>query len=176
MDFVSHAIIGGIAGSASKQQKRDIIFGSLFSVLPDIAQIPLFFYIGFLRNRFLWMPLDADWAGLRALHPGWVAFWDIPHSIFFVLLVLAPLSLKFKWPKIALYGYMMHIVVDMFTHAGEWTVKPLYPFNLSFQGFTSAWAWPWSGFIGSWIFLLLVFFTATVLFFLSNKIKKLSKI
>lgn len=176
MDFVSHAIIGGTIGAAYKEKKRNVLFAALFAVLPDITQIPLFFYVGYLRHRFLWIPYDADWAGVRAPHPGWSALWDIPHSLFFVLFVMAPLGLKYKWPRLFIYAYLSHIVIDMFTHVGEWTVKPFYPFNLAFQGFTSAWTWPWAGFMGAWTFLSIIFFVVVVISFLSKKVKAVSNL
>ena len=155
MDIVSHALIGR-ALVTQKDTKPDILWVSLFGALPDFFQFPLYIVVGYLHNRPFFFPMTSDWNGFRSAHPVWSLLWEIPHSYLFLLLVVTPLILYFKLNKLAILSYGLHIFVDLFTHTGEWAVKPLFPLSYTFPGFTDAWAWNYLYYPVVWLVLILI--------------------
>jgi len=152
MDIISHALIGNIISLPQKKSRLWVIF---FSVLPDLTQIPFFLYLGYLNARPFFFPLEKDWDGARALHPFLNIIYEIPHSFFFVFLIILPIVLFFKLPKLAFFAYIFHLLIDLPTHtSGEWAMKPFWPFQYTFPGFTDAWAWPAYMLLISWIVLI----------------------
>ena len=85
MDIVSH----GLMGLAVKKNKvifsKESVVLFLFGILPDLFQIPLYAFVGFIHNRFLWIPENSDWFGFRELYPIPSMLWEIPHSFFFLI-------------------------------------------------------------------------------------------
>ena len=141
MDFVSHYLIGNIIAATRKNiTRKQIITVSFFGLLPDVTQIPLYLYVGYLNHRPYWVPGNHDWAGFRDIHPIASALWDIPHSLFFLIFIwIIVKSLKLHY--LCILSYLSHILIDIPTHTGEWAVKFLYPFQIMISGFTDAWAW-----------------------------------
>lgn len=157
MDIISHILIGKIISFFARKTKRASLWAMSFSFLPDLFQLPAYVYLGYINNRMFLIPKNIDWEHTRDLYPLLHAFtWEIPHSIFFLLLVVFPVVLYFKLPKITFLAYLLHLVIDIPTHAGEWAVKPFYPINYSISGFTNAWAWPVWLLVLSWIVLLTI--------------------
>ena len=158
MDIVSHALVGNIfkefARSPSAKDKLIII---LFAFLPDIPVMFLMYpLLGHANGRPFWIPYNSDWAGARSAHPIWSMSWEIPHSLLFLLLVITPLVFWFRLPKFAIASYLSHILLDLPTHTGVWGVKPFYPLHYMVNGFTDAWAWPFSYMAISWVVLLAI--------------------
>ena len=86
MDYTSHILIGISIGLLQKDATRkSIIKTSIFSVLPDIFQIPYYFFLGHIKNRAFNWPEVQDWSGFRGTHEMIDALWNIPHSFLFVL-------------------------------------------------------------------------------------------
>lgn len=161
MDFISHIFVGKIFQTASNLNSlkaRTIVI--TFAFLPDIPVGFIYLLLGRANNRPFWIPYNSDWIGVRETHPWWAATWEIPHSLFFGVLFIIPLVLYLNWPKIAIVSYFSHILLDLFTHTGEWGVKPFYPFNYIVNGFTDAWAWPLCYMMISWIILSMMIFVA----------------
>ena len=170
MDFISHILIGRMLASSRKKNMRSIYAVTFFSFLPDLTLIPLYIFLGFTNNRLFWIALPSDWDGFRSLHPLLSLLWEIPHSVFFAFLIILPIIFYFKLPKIAFIAYLSHILVDLFTHAGEWAMKPFYPFQYSFNGFTNAWSWSFKNMFITWfILLLIIFITHLILTKISKK-------
>lgn len=157
MDIISHILIGKIVSFFDRKTKRAGFWTILFSFFPDLFQLPAYIYLGYINNRFFLIPKNIDWDHARNLYPLLHAFtWEIPHSIFFLFLIIFPAVLYFKLPKIAFFAYFLHIIIDIPSHAGEWAIKPFYPINYTINGFANAWAWPFKTFFYSWIFLVLI--------------------
>ena len=157
MDVVSHAILGGMLVD-SRKGRRLLGWALFFSVLPDIFQIPIYAFLGYINQRPFWYPYTSDWGGVRAKYPLLMLWWEIPHSLFFWLLIIIPLVLLLKLPKVAAWGYFFHLFVDLFTHTGEWGVKPFFPLSFQIEGFTDAWAWNFYYFPIAWAVLLALAF------------------
>ena len=141
MDIVSHAIVGRMLATKKQNSSKDIWLVMLFGALPDFFQIPLYIYIGYINHRPFFWPLNADWIGFRATHPGWMLWWDIPHSFLTLLFIVTPIVFLLKLNKLVIWAYFFHIFLDLFTHTGEWGVKPFFPLQYMANGFTDAWAW-----------------------------------
>lgn len=153
MDFISHILIGRII--SFNKTKIAQIWAMFFSFFPDFTQIPFFIYLGYINARPFFYPKIADWQGARALHPFLTTIYEIPHSFFFLFLIILPVILIFKLPKISFFAYFFHLFADVFTHkGGEWAMKPFYPFDYAFNGFTDAWSWPVWAFAVSWLVLI----------------------
>ena len=141
MDFVSHYLIGNIiAVTRKKITRKKIITIAFFGLLPDIIQIPLYLYVGFLNNKAFCFPNTCDWVGFRDNHPIISASMDIPHSLFFLFFIWLIVK-YFKLPYLCLLAYLSHILIDIPSHTGEWAVKFLYPFPFMVNGYADVWAW-----------------------------------
>jgi len=156
MDSISHILIGKLLASSPKYSKKAVFITAFFSFLPDLSSIPMYLYLGYIKARPFWIPYNSDWNGVRELRPVWSALWDIPHSLFFAVLIILPIILFFKLPKIAFFAYIFHIFIDIFTHTGEWAVKLFYPLSYKIEGFTNAWTWPLWTMAISWLILIVL--------------------
>ncbi len=142
MDVISHLLIGELIGVAARvETRRERALTVAFAALPDLPMAVVYPLLGQENGRPFWLPLQADWSGLRELHPLWAAAWDVPHSLLFWALVIAPLVLLLKLPRVTLLAYLSHILVDVFTHTGEWSLRLLYPVDWAVSGFTDGWTW-----------------------------------
>lgn len=164
MDIISHALIGRILALQPKNSKKQILLIIFFSLLADILSLLLYFYVGYLNKRLFWMPKNSDWQGIRVLHPYWTAIGDIPHSLIFLILIIIPLVIFLKLPKINIWAYFIHILFDIPTHTGEWAIRIFYPLNYKIEGFTDAWAWPVSKILISWFILFGLIITLSFIF------------
>jgi len=155
MDFVSHGLIGAALAAGVAKTPDEAAGIILFSVLPDIPQIPLYLYIGKINHRFLWIPKNSDWFGIRHKHPKWFILQDFPNSIWCIGFLILPLVAILGLPWILLYAYVFHVLLDFFTHLDKSVVTvPFYPFSkFSIRGFTDAWAWKFRYWMVSWALL-----------------------
>jgi hypothetical protein len=156
VDFISHILVGGILSVLKKFKKLEIYWIIFFSVLADIPQIFLYLYLGVTNSRLFFIPLNSDWTGFREVTPLVDLLWEFPHSLLFVFIIILPIILYFKLPKMAFVAYLGHIFIDIFTHTGEWAVEPLYPLQYKFLGFTNVWSWPLHLVLLLWILLILI--------------------
>jgi hypothetical protein len=157
MDFLSHGLIGAAIGLLAKRPTKAVVIkAAIFGLLPDVFQIPYYLGLGHLKNRPYNWPEIADWEGFRGTHTWLDACWDIPHSFFFLFLVIIPLVKLLKQSPVLIYAYASHILFDIPTHTGEWAVKFLYPFPIRVSGLTDAWAWGWDMLAISWATLAIV--------------------
>lgn len=157
MDVISHALIGR-AISLPEKSKKQVFWIIFFSLLPDFFLIPFYIFLGYVNKRPFLIPYNSDWDGIRNLYPFLNSLQEIGHSFLFAFLIILPIILYFKLSKTAFYAYLIHIAIDLPTHTGEWAVKPFYPFNYSFYGFTDAWSWPIIYMAISWLILIIMIF------------------
>lgn len=166
MDFISHILIGKII--SFNKNRATQIWTMVFSFLPDLSQLPYFLILGYQNARPFLLPNISDWSGARQANSILTSLWEIQHSLFFAFFIILPIVLFFKLPKIAFFGYALHIIIDIPTHAGEWAIKPFYPIKYAINGFTDAWAWSAWLLLLSWIILIFIIF---FLNFYQRKIK-----
>ena len=157
MDFISHALIGKILCYFDKKIRASqqwIVI--LFSVLPDFVLIPFYIILGKENERFLWIAQNEDWIGIDISHPILSGLYNTTHSIFFAFLIILPIVYFFKFPKMAFLAYLLHIIIDVFAHTGEWAIKIFFPYSFDIDGFTNVWMWPISTMIISWAILSVI--------------------
>ena len=158
MDIITHALVGRVVGRVFDKtpSPQSLNLAALGGVAPDLLQIPLYLYLGHINDRPFNYPDSADWVGARAEHPLWMLWWLIPHSLFFVLLIIYPLIRRFPIPRTFMYAYISHIILDIPSHTGEWATAPLYPIPLSLDGVADVWDWYPLYYIIFWIPLILL--------------------
>jgi len=156
MDIISHALVGKIFCFFDKKSKNKNWLVILFAIIPDLVLIPFYFVLGREYNRFLWIAQNQDWANASITHPFLTGLYNTTHSLFFVALIILPIVLIFKLPKAAFFAYLSHILFDIFTHTGEWSIQIFYPFNSTVFGISDAWAWPIKYMALSWLVLSLI--------------------
>jgi membrane-bound metal-dependent hydrolase YbcI (DUF457 family) len=152
MDGVSHVLMGCCIAAASQgglTWHSAIAYGAM-SLAPDLFFVPLGVMLGREHHRTLWIPRAADWIGTRERRPlATVLSWDAPYSILGTIAVSLAIA-KLLGLGLAI-AYALHIVIDYPTHAGEWAVRPAFPFSKrTFQGFANAWEWPLAKMAGAW--------------------------
>lgn len=158
MDIVSHALIGKIVSVFGKKRRNSDFWAVLFAIIPDFTLIPFYLMLGYQNNRPLFIAYNQDWVGASSSFPVSTAIYFLFHSFIFAFVVVLPLVIFFKIPKIAFAAYLSHLIVDIPTHAGEWAIRVFYPFSNIVDGFTNAWAWPLSYMAVSWLVLIVMFY------------------
>jgi membrane-bound metal-dependent hydrolase YbcI (DUF457 family) len=159
MDIISHGLIGMLIGQTDGEANTNKILQVGFAaLLPDLFQIPYYLVLGHANHRPYWLPENSDWTGFRGKLPWLDLVWDVPHSIFFLILIILPLTLYFELGILFFLGYLSHILVDIPTHTGEWNVRYLYPMNITFNGYTDAWTWSFNSMLLSWTILIMLNF------------------
>jgi hypothetical protein len=120
LDLLSHGLVGALferAAPARSWKRRSLVIA--FAMLPDLPVFGVYLLLGREKGRPFWIPHNADWSGVRGAHPWWSALWEIPHSLFFVALILTPVVLKLRLPKVAIAAWLSHILLDIPTHTGS---------------------------------------------------------
>lgn len=161
MDVISHALMGEIIyllGNAPANENFWIIF---FSVVADIIHIPFYLILGKKNGRRFCIAKAQDWEGASKKYKFFAVVYDVMHSIFFAFFIILPIILFFNFTLWAFFAYLLHIIVDIFTHRDEWAIKIFYPFKFKIDGFSNAWIWPIKKMIDYWII-----FSAIILFLL----------
>lgn len=152
MDIISHALLGHLIGIHAN--KRNKIAATIFAAAPDFFQIPLYGIVGYFGNKPYLIPENGDWIGFRTSHPIFSLLWEIPHGLWMLILVgiiARKLNLHI-WLMIAAYG--SHLATDMYTHTGEWAMKPFWPIQITVSGVNDMWAWEFGHFAISWLVLV----------------------
>ncbi|MFH1111864.1 MAG: hypothetical protein V1712_02225 [Patescibacteria group bacterium] len=118
MDIFSHALWG-----ATIIQKKSLIWWAVVAgALPDLlGSGPGFLYLLIIRNRF--------WgANIWQLLPNWAIvdyhFW---HSLISVLILLIILWLLGRRWLVLIFPYLLHLLIDSFTHQGDVWYRLFYP-------------------------------------------------
>lgn len=114
MDYMgNYGSIGENRYKKSETKTLDIVIGS---ILPDVFMVVLWMF----RRR-----VDVVDMWTRC-------FYFLPHSM--LVLPLVPR----KWRAF----YALHILCDVVSHTGEWSIRLLYPLtNFSIEGFYDPWKW-----------------------------------
>ena len=94
----------------------------LFAILPDISFLFILMYV------FFGTPMNVGWSGAMHTMPDiYKYFYFFMHS--FVAVGIAAIILWKLKPTIlpALWGWVLHIFMDMPVHDGSWATRFLYP-------------------------------------------------
>ncbi len=144
MDILSHGLMGAAAGELDRRPRPGrLAWPFVFGALPDIFQaLFLYPFVGYVAGRPWLVPHHGDWDGFREAYPYASMVWEVPHSAFFLLLVITPLVLRLRLPKLCILAYGLHLFTDIFSHTGEWSTVPLWPVPWTCEGYWDPWRAP----------------------------------
>lgn len=110
----------------------------LFSSFPDILSAPFFFYF-VIKDKF---PLNIEEGISQIFKPRYTHLheWNPPreymeiyrffHSFLGLLVVTGVFSVFLpQYTTIFTICYLLHIIVDVFSHGDKWATRILYPFS-----------------------------------------------
>lgn len=137
MRTFSHALITTVLGKSARLKRGGLVAFVLGSVLPD-APVGVLMVLALLENPNMQEAMDImD----RAFYsdPVWIALHNTPHSLVAmgVLSVLGYALRRRRWGRWLLWyaaGSVLHIVIDVATHAGD---GPMFLYPLSGYRFES---------------------------------------
>lgn len=157
MDVFSHALWTNLLYySGYKSKLKDRLMAVFFGVLPDLISFtPTTLYLLFVRIPF---PGDMAHVPDLAIFRYAVYSYNFTHSLVIFaavfLLVLAFRRGKLYWP---LFGWLFHIVLDIFTHKAEFFATPIL-FPLSNIKYLHEFSWAEPHFLLiNWIVLLFLY-------------------
>lgn len=84
---------------------------SWWSIAPDIPMV------------LILSPCSSPWREMKDTLM-YTIFYKIPHSIFCITFV----------PRRYRYVYLFHILLDILSHTGEWSIQPFFPYELTVHG------------------------------------------
>lgn len=128
MDIVSHGLWGGVLFGRSN--RRLFFYAILFGILPDLLSFGVFTMarlLGFAGHPSFG---DGAWPSVEAI-PAYVHWlYNITHSLFVFMLVLAILWFLARTYMIPFLAYGFAILIDIPTHPAEYFGTPfLWPFS-----------------------------------------------
>jgi hypothetical protein len=158
MDFISH----GLWPVAVFPNARWKWKAALFGILPDVGMFGPLMYL-FAQDgirQIKWIIPFIDKTGLTYLTPSipdvWMASYFAFHSLvvwLFVVGLFVLIKKRMYWPLI---GWGMHILFDMFLHAGRYATQIFFP--LSDWSVSSSLGWQDKRvLLLNWIVLLILF-------------------
>ena len=107
MDVLFHGLVGAIIGEcAPKSIKNRRIKGALAAMSPDLANIPLYLYLGMKTDSFMWIPsAEAFYENMWIIeHWSWM-LWNFSHSFLFLALILAPIIYRSRYSNLISVAY-----------------------------------------------------------------------
>lgn len=143
MDLLFHAVVGAAIGEcAPKRIQHRQLKGVAGALLPDLANLPSYLYLGMKTNSTLWYPTPEAFYNNEWIvnHPTW-AVWYLSHSLLFWAIVVVPLFRYAKWEHLLSIAYLSHLLLDLPSHTGIWGMAPFWPHPMLVDGWFDAWAW-----------------------------------
>lgn len=171
MDVFSHALWTNLLYYSSyKQRVKDRLLAVFFGVAPDLVSFtPTTLYLLFHRISF---PRTVDQFPDLAIFKYAVYSYNFTHSLVifsaFFLIVLVFRRGKIYWP---IFGWLFHIVLDIFTHKAEFFATPiLFPISNSKYLHEFSWADP-KFLVINWLVLLLLYGLIIADYYRSKRVK-----
>lgn len=156
MDVFSHALWTNLLYYPSKVSLRNRLLAITFGILPDLVSfVPSTSYLLFTGSHFPLNMLEIPdlWVFRYAL-----SSYNYTHSLVLFagvfLVVLALRKGKVYWP---LFGWLFHIVIDLFTHRADFFATPIF-FPLSEVKYLHGFSWAEPRFLLiNWLVLALLY-------------------
>ena len=131
MDPFSHALYGGLIS----RNRQTFILGFIFGALPDLVLVTLS-----PRQAFeIFVTSSAQ------LPHYYIILYRYLHSLLTAGLIYLFLSLFFPRYRVFALPYLFHIIVDIFTHCGQYATRFFYPLSqISICGYSYEgryWLW-----------------------------------
>ena len=92
---------------------------ALWSIAPDL---PMTLFLS---------PRTEPWKVIRDT-PAYTWFYKWPHSLWSLILIRNPRARKI---------YAFHILMDLLSHTGEWSIEPFFPFGPMVHGIWDSAEW-----------------------------------
>ncbi|RJO59826.1 hypothetical protein C4546_00100 [Candidatus Parcubacteria bacterium] len=151
MDVISHGLWPWFIFNRKKNWRW---WAAGWGMFPDLGTLPQIYYLlkffG-IKNLFS----IENWDTLF-IPEGWMFTYFLTHSLITPWVIAGLYWLvkkRLPWPL--LVGWSLHILLDMFTHAGVYANRPLFPFSdFSINGVM--WSNPWI-FWSNWLLLVVAF-------------------
>jgi hypothetical protein len=157
MDVFSHALWTNLLYYPEyKDKRKDRLMAVLFGVLPDLISFtPSTLFLIFSGSRF---PMTMEAMSHMAVLRYAVYSYNYTHSLVVFtavfLVVVAWRRGRIYWP---LFGWLFHIVLDVFTHKAEFFATPIF-FPISNLKYLHEFSWAEPHFLlANWIVLLLLY-------------------
>lgn len=132
MDIFSHAFwAAGIFKILNlKGFKFKVWKAALWGIFPDLFTFTIPFIFGFVSMIFLGSSLPHSvFSETSLLFKFTMILYGLSHSIIIFLLVVLLLYLIFKKIYWVMFGWLIHILVDIPSHGQEWATPFLWPFS-----------------------------------------------
>lgn len=160
MDIIAHGLSTAAAAVAARRgAQRQIRVGWVlfFGVFPDLVA----FTIPACLRTWWWLTGASPSLLPQANGPHFEWVWDVyncGHSLLVFALFFAVLSLVMRRPVLETLGWLLHILLDVFTHRGMFAIQFLWPVSaVHFDGIR--WETPWllggtyAALLGVWLLL-----------------------
>ena len=127
MDILAHALWTNAAYYKKyKIDRKNRLWAILFGILPDLASFsPVFIYAFLTHTGFLELINKKIWPVTYAS-----TSYQYTHSLVIFalafLIITAVRKWKIWWP---MFGWMLHICIDIFTHKGFYETPFLFPIS-----------------------------------------------
>lgn len=124
MDMISHALLTNLVFKDAPTEQR--LLATFFGIMPDLISFGGLFNMNFVRKLFFYKHPPMS------VYPRYVmTLYKAFHSLVIWLIVFLLLLLfNLKWWAIAICGWGLHIVIDIFTHSKRaFPTKILWPFS-----------------------------------------------
>ena len=139
MDIFSHGLWAGIGAEIIKRKKKkplSIRLAMFWGVFPDLFAFTIPFLLLFWSGTFGYKISPQVW---EISHP----LYNISHSLVTFAVVMAALYLATRRIHLEMFGWLLHILMDIPTHSYRFFPTPfLWPISgFKFNGFS--WGHPW---------------------------------
>ncbi len=152
MDIISHGLINNLIFKDLPANQR--WWAIAFGILPDLASLFGVYRLEFFKKMLFFKRIPQSYV------PHWVfRAYNIAHSFpLWLIIFLALWLFGFKLIAIAWCGWLVHLVLDIFTHGPDSVIKTrvLWPFS----------RWSYAGFVWSSKKFLLVEYIILALLYL----------
>jgi hypothetical protein len=175
MDIISHGLWAGALSKIVKLKKRkfNFWFAAFWGMFPDIFAfvIPFIIWIFALLFGIVSLPDSINLGATPSTFPYYniiEILYNISHSLIIFSGIFLLVYLIFQKPIWIMFGWLLHILIDMFTHIREHFPTPiLWPLsNFKINGLIY-WRNPWF-MVGDVVLLIIVY----CIIFLRKKRKK----
>lgn len=166
MDTLSHGLWGGLF--FGRKNKKAFWWAFIFGFIPDLFSFGLYF-IPVIFGKWNRLDFTAGPPEVSTI-PSYVnSMYNITHSLVVFSLVFLLVWLIYKKPIIPMLAWLLHILLDVFTHSADFFPTPIF-WPISSYHFDG---WSWGNL---WIFIPnVILLILAYSWFLFNKIKKTSK-
>lgn len=141
MDIFAHGLwTNAVFYKKYKNNLRDRIWAVVFGLLPDLVSFSPIFIYSFISRVQFWDLIAKNTFLVRYASESY----NYTHSMIFFVIALVIVTVIRKgrvwWP---MFGWALHIFIDIFTHHGFYETPFLFPFSHYKFDYGVSWGTPW---------------------------------